>query len=370
MDLFDDLPPPADNVGKSLFDDLPQPAEVKEKKREKTIGELENERQDYEREKEVEVNGESAAKRKKVEEVRYRLVGAVGERRGEREDMQDSHQMRERFTDSFIDLSSSITRIGYYGLFDGHAGSRASRFAADKLHEHIVAKFPKGEITNLDREVKKCLVDAFRTTDDEFLAKATAASPTWKDGCTAVVLLLVNDTVYVVNLGDSKALLCKENGDGTTTVKRLTKDHNPVLYEERMRIQKAGGLVRDGRVMGVIEVSRSIGDGRFKHCGVTCVPDVSKFDITTNDRFILIACDGLFKAFSADAAVKRVCELLKDPDLSLPSHMKSEDYQSEDERAARHEAVCHILAEEAVRKFSADNVSVMLVDIREKQRIE
>ena len=57
-----------DNVGKSLFDDLPQPAEVKEKKREKTIGELENERQDYEREKEVEVNGESAAKRKKVEE--------------------------------------------------------------------------------------------------------------------------------------------------------------------------------------------------------------------------------------------------------------------------------------------------------------
>lgn len=47
-----------------------------------------------------------------------------------------------------------------------------------------------------------------------------------------------------------------------------------------------------------------------------------------------------------------------------------EDYQSEDERAARHEAVCHILAEEAVRKFSADNVSVMLVDIREKQRIE
>ncbi|KAK6009398.1 hypothetical protein OSTOST_25666 [Ostertagia ostertagi] len=44
------------------------------------------------------------------------------------------------------------------------------------------------------------------------------------------------------------------------------------MYEERMRIQKAGGTVRDGRVNGIIEVSRSIGDGQFKTHGVTCIP--------------------------------------------------------------------------------------------------
>jgi integrin-linked kinase-associated serine/threonine phosphatase 2C len=143
------------------------------------------------------------------------------------------------------------------------------------------------------------------------LTKASTESPSWKDGSTAVVLLLINDTVYVANLGDSKAVLCQVNDNGEAATKRLTKDHNPVLYEERMRIQKAGGMVRDGRVMGVIEVSRSIGDGRFKHCGVSCVPDVTKFEITDKDRFILIACDGLFKAFSTDAAVKRVYELLQ-----------------------------------------------------------
>lgn len=42
----------------------------------------------------------------------------------------------------------------------------------------------------------------------------------------------------------------------------------------------------DGRVMGVIEVSRSIGDGRFKHCGVTCIPDVTKFEITDKDKLV------------------------------------------------------------------------------------
>ncbi|GIZ03453.1 hypothetical protein CEXT_103431 [Caerostris extrusa] len=44
----------------------------------------------------------------------------------------------------------------------------------------------------------------------------------------------------------------------------LSTDHSPQDYAERMRIQKVGGCVRDGRVMGVIEVSRSIGDGQYK----------------------------------------------------------------------------------------------------------
>ncbi len=56
----------------------------------------------------------------------------------------------------------------------------------------------------------------------------------------------------------------------------LTKDHNPTVYDERLRIQKSGGTIRDGRVLGVLEVSRSIGDGQFKTYGVTSYPDLRK----------------------------------------------------------------------------------------------
>ena len=42
---------------------------------------------------------------------------------------------------------------------------------------------------------------------------------------------------------------------------------------------------REGRVLGVLEVSRSIGDGRFKRCGVSCVPDVMRCTLTDNDRY-------------------------------------------------------------------------------------
>lgn len=39
----------------------------------------------------------------------------------------------------------------------------------------------------------------------------------------------------------------------------------------------------EGRVMGIVEVSRSIGDGRFKHCGVISTPDVFRCQLTEND---------------------------------------------------------------------------------------
>ena len=44
---------------------------------------------------------------------------------------------------------------------------------------------------------------------------------------------------------------------------------------------------RDGRVMGILEVARSIGDGRFKHCGVTCIPEVKRGTLTKNDKYAL-----------------------------------------------------------------------------------
>ena len=36
------------------------------------------------------------------------------------------------------------SRTAYYGIFDGHAGPKASQFAADNLHKNIVSRFPKG----------------------------------------------------------------------------------------------------------------------------------------------------------------------------------------------------------------------------------
>jgi len=47
-------------------------------------------------------------------------------------------------------------------------------------------------------------------------------------------------------------------------------------------------VCRDGRLVGVLEVSRSIGDGAFKMHGVSSTPDVKKCQLTSDDRSVII----------------------------------------------------------------------------------
>jgi len=63
----------------------------------------------------------------------------------------------------------------------------------------------------------------------------------------------------VANAGDSRCVLCR-NGVAI----ELSIDHKPDLPEELNRIHRAGGSVEEGRVMGNLNLSRSIGDLEYK----------------------------------------------------------------------------------------------------------
>lgn len=45
----------------------------------------------------------------------------------------------------------------------------------------------------------------------------------------------------------------------------MSHDHKPDNPEEKRRVQKAGGFVEEGRVSGVIAISRAIGDWEYKN---------------------------------------------------------------------------------------------------------
>ncbi|XP_022594295.1 integrin-linked kinase-associated serine/threonine phosphatase 2C isoform X4 [Seriola dumerili] len=275
--------------------------------------------------------------------------------------MQDAHVLLPDMSSCLSALPGQVTRVSYFAVFDGHGGARASRFAAEHLHHNLSKKFPSGDTENVDKLIKKCLLDTFKQTDEDFLKKASSQKPAWKDGSTATCVLVVDDIVYVANLGDSRAVLCRleaaaaADGQRRLVTLALSKEHNPTMYEERMRIQRAGGTVRDGRVLGVLEVSRSFGDGQYKRCGVISSPDLRRCQLTANDRFIILACDGLFKVFSADEAVKFVLNILQEGSVEQRAGLTEEE--------VRFEAACQQLASEAVRRGCADNVTVILVSV-------
>lgn len=74
---------------------------------------------------------------------------------------------------------------------------------------------------------------------------------------------------------------------------------------EKARINAAGGFVDFGRVNGNLALSRAIGDFEFKKSAelapeqqiVTAFPDVTVHEITDDDEFLVVACDGSYDLF-------------------------------------------------------------------------
>ena len=86
-------------------------------------------------------------------------------------------------------------------------------------------------------------------------------------GATAIVAVLTGRVLTVANAGDSRAVLCRAGG----TSLALSIDHKPQQDVEKNRITKAGGFVNQfGRVNGNLNLSRSIGDLKYKQ-----VPGIS-----------------------------------------------------------------------------------------------
>lgn len=47
--------------------------------------------------------------------------------------------------------------------------------------------------------------------------------------------------------------------------KDLSIDHKPDLPGEKRRVERGGGFVEEGRINGIIAVSRAIGDWEYKN---------------------------------------------------------------------------------------------------------
>ena len=97
--------------------------------------------------------------------------------------------------------------------------------------------------------------------------------------------------LYCANAGDARAVLCR----GGKAI-RLTYDHKGSDKQEAKRIMDAGGFVMSGRVNGVLAVTRSLGDSSMKEF-VVGSPYTTETELSDEDEFVILACDGVSRAF-------------------------------------------------------------------------
>jgi serine/threonine protein phosphatase PrpC len=268
----------------------------------------------------------SSDKPKAPKKAAFRVRGFdVCSEQGKRPSMEDVYVITPSIHD---DPSRS-----YFGVFDGHAGSRAAQYCGQRMLDHIT-----GTAAWQRRDVLAATKFGMARTEQAYLRAALSAQPRWFDGTTAVVVLVVDGILTIGWCGDSRAVLGrKAKGSKTWSAFELSHDHKPTNPREHKRILQLGGMVgrslkeaQSGKAYqraggacpvfcfganqdsplrcypGGLSLSRSIGDVTLKYHPKKVVvgdPEVVQQRISPDDRFILLACDGIWDVMTNERAV-------------------------------------------------------------------
>ena len=116
-------------------------------------------------------------------------------------------------------------------------------------------------------------------------------------GTTANIMLIKNNVIYIANVGDSLSVMYKDK-----KAYNLNREHQVVIEEEKERVIKSGATIQGYRINGMLNLTRAIGDIRFKkdknlkrnEQSVLAFPEITRIDDIKNIEFIIMGCDGVW----------------------------------------------------------------------------
>ena len=297
-----------------------------------------------------------------------------------------------------------IDRDGNFAaVFDGHGGSAVSRYLRQNLYANYQAALSKTASASAvsedhsDASSSMIVAAALQAALEKVDSEVGSISHWSFQGSTALAMVVVYDdddendgnysgdddssnggsrsnssrSIVVANVGDSRAILCR-SGQALD----LTTDHKPNDESERRRIEDCGGRVSwygevdshghpvSGagvyRINSNLALSRSIGD-RADRPWVSGLADVTRHRIVENDNnddttFALLATDGLFDVMSSQAVARFVTDLLN------RTHTDHQERIRQD--------MARYVVEEALRRGTGDNVTVLILWLNDNVNLE
>ena len=247
----------------------------------------------------------------------------------------------------FLNLNGKneeINNINFISVFDGHGGKTVSKYLKSVMPKYF-AKKVDSKIYNNSKSSSKLFNYIFNTAQTKLLEKHPKAV-NWC-GSTALCGLISKhptqdkNILWIVNVGDSRAVLCNHKGEAL----QLSKDHKPNCKDEKSRIEQLGGQIRfdgsDWRIRD-LSLSRAFGDVDATPY-VTHLPQIYKYNLNKKDKFIIFACDGLWDVMSNKKATDYI--------LNLQNKKFNGNYSQK-------------LAEKAIKEGSTDNVTVLVLFLK------
>ncbi|KAK6935872.1 LOW QUALITY PROTEIN: PPM-type phosphatase-like domain [Dillenia turbinata] len=235
-----------------------------------------------------------------------------------------------------------------------------------RLKEQLNRSSSKGSGAINHSDVLKALSLALKKTEEAYLDladKMVMENPELAlMGSCVLVMLMKGEDVYLMNVGDSRAVLAttaesdhwlgkirqdlecineetltdletsdadKSNTMPSLTALQLTMDHSTCVDEEVQRIKNEhpddSCAVMNDRVKGSLKVTRAFGAGflkqpkwndallemfRIDYVGtspyITCNPHLHHYRLGPRDRFLVLSSDGLYQYFTNEEAVSEV----------------------------------------------------------------
>ncbi|XP_047334869.1 probable protein phosphatase 2C 23 [Impatiens glandulifera] len=253
----------------------------------------------------------------------------------------------------------------FVGIYDGFNGPDATDFLLANLYTNIHEEL-KGVLWNenlrseLDQNQEETinrhgkilgsLSNALRKTEESYLKISDMMLVENPElslmGSCIVAMLMKGEDVYLMNVGDSRAVLARRSepapapgkelygreemvGFPNLSAVQLTVDHSTSMEDEVKRIKKEHQddpfAISNGRVKGSLKVTRAFGAGflkqprwnnailkmfRVDYIGnfpyINCSPSIRHHKLGSRDKFLILSSDGLYQYFTNEEAVSEV----------------------------------------------------------------
>ena len=212
------------------------------------------------------------------------------------------------------------TNYIFMSVCDGHGqvGQEISNYLKENLPISLNRKIKEKKINILTTNINNIIKETFLEENNNLSSNEMINS--MLSGSTCVSVIYTPYKLITANVGDSRAFMGRFITNNEWKAIDLTRDHKPDLPDEKKRILSNNGVIEpmkddDGSFIGPMRVwlknedypglamSRSFGDKVAHSVGVSAEPEIKEYLFDKNDKFFIVASDGLFEFMSSQEIV-------------------------------------------------------------------